>query len=1191
MKIYNASGTEIVDVLPDDSSHRYRAVMGDDNLTLKYSLAEHIELPLGAYVTFQGKNYVLKRPENLKMRHTRAFEYTVIFDSPQSDSKIWKFRNPIDGRLKFPLVATPKEHLQMFVDNMNRRDSGWSIGYCLDGEEKLVSYDHDYCWEALGKIAETFNTEFEISGKTVYLRRVEYNRSAPLQLSYGKGNGFRSGIGRSNSGDKPPVEILFVQGGTDNIDRSKYGSSELRLPRSQTIRFDGSKFEGETGFDSSNARSYVTDADGLSIRRSDRALSSQAEESIDCSHIYPKRIGTVSGVVTVDADKNLYDFIDSSIPASLNYEDCLIAGETMTVEFQTGELAGHGAFEVKYYHNAVEDRETGNMKAARRFEIVPKEEDGYIMPSGSFKPAVNDRYAVFGCQLPAAYICDNTTKTGAEWDMFREGVRYMYDNEEALFSFTGAIDGLWSKQQWSYVGQRIIIGGYVSFTDARFQDQPVLVRIIGVKDFINKPHSPEVELSNKTVSAGFSTKINQIEAQEVVNADNIRKAMNFTKRRWRDAKETIAMIEEGLFENFTESITPLTVQTMSMLVGDESLQYRFVASKANPVEVSHTFTYNEATRKFSTAAGVIQHLTLGIDQVKPSHDSSEYKYWSVSAFESEYLRDPTKKYYLYIKANRSSESAIFMLSETAYAMDADSSYYYFLVGVLNSEYEGTRSFASLYGFTEILPGRITTDKIVSTSGTTYFDLVAGEIGGNIKIKSGSSGYDNLSDKPDLSVYAYESELSVNAQWISGLVQRVSTVEGTISSAGWITQADGNTWWAAKTLEDGDTIISYINQNATTTTINSSRIDLVGAVTFSMFSSGLQDVINAKTDSSSLGSLAWLNSVDWSNLGGTLQGTISGKADSSSLGTLATLNSIAWGNLDSGVQGTINGKLTSVSWNDLQTAVQNTINGKLSSVSWSDLTSAVQNVINGKLTSVAWDDLQQSLKNTINAKVSSSSLGNLAYVDEVTAALLGTTIVTGGYLNSNYIDVNHISATSGTIGGWSIGQNGLTATTSGGYFICGDNSTHFLRINYSGAFLSIRNDSDKSASYDTAVSISAYGNNATGLDIIAQAGDNSIAINCYGDVRYNVRSGESFRISGDGFFAPACAFKSSSFTLPTSNVPTGSVYFVKGSNVTVSTSGNRIKASDSSTTTSSYTQGADSAIYVYDGYYWNHFRCD
>lgn len=1188
MKIYSSTGTELLDVEVDDTSYRYRAIMGDNSLTLKYSLAVHVELPLGAYCDYQGKRFTLVRPEALKMKHTRSFEYTVTFDSPQVNAKMWKFRNTVDGRLKFPLTATPREHLDMFVANMNRRSSGWKVGACIDGEEKLISYDHDYCWDALGKMAETFNTEFEIDGKTVYLRRVEKNKAAPLSLSYGKGNGFKSGIGRANDGENPPVEILFCQGGTENIDPSKYGGRELHLPKNGTLSYDGTHFEGETGFDSSNARSYVVDADGLSIRRSDRALSSQAEDSLDLTHIYPKRVGTVSGVVVVDAEKCFYDFIDSSIPNGLNYEDCLIAGETMTVIFQSGELAGHGEFEVKYYHAAVDG------KAAKRFEIVPKEEDGITMPSGSFVPAVGDKYVVFGCQLPSAYINDAQTKTGAEWEMFREGVRYMYDNEEAMFSFTGQLDGIWAKNDWGYVGGRIVLGGYVSFTDSSFQEDPVLVRIIGIKDFINNPHSPEIELSNKTVSAGFVTTIKEIESQEVTSQYQFGQSLSFTKRRFRDAKETIDMLSDLVdagFDHFSSSIMPITVQTMSLLVGDESLQYRFVTNKTAPVETVPNIYYDADQRKLIAPACIMQHLTLGISQISSAHDADEYKYWDVAAYTSSALTVKEKKYYLYIKANRSNSNAVFLLSETPYTMDGDNSYYYFLVGILNSEYEGVRSFVTLYGFTEILPGRITTDKIVSTSGTTYFDLVLGEIGGNIKIKSGSSGYDNLSDKPDLSVYAYESELSVNAQWISGLVQQVNTIDGTISSAGWITKADGNTWWAAKTLEDGDTIISYINQNATTTTINSSRIDLVGAVTFSMFSSGLQDVINAKTDSSSLGSLAWLNSVDWANLGSTLQGTIGGKADSSSLGTLATLNSIAWGNLDSGVQGTINGKLTSVSWNDLQTAVQNTINGKLSSVSWSDLTSAVQNVINGKLTSVAWDNLQQTLKDTINAKAASASLGDLAYVDEVTAALLGTTIVTGGYLNSNYIDVNHISATSGTIGGWSIGQNGLTATTSGGYFICGDNSTHFLRINYSGAFLSIRNDSDKSASYDTAVSISAYGNDATGLDIIAQAGDNSIAINCYGDVRYNVRSGESFRISGDGFFAPACAFKSSSFTLPTSNVPTGSVYFVKGSNVTVSTSGNRIKASDSSTTTSSYTQGADSAIYVYDGYYWNHFRCD
>lgn len=47
-----------------------------------------------------------------------------------------------------------------------------------------------------------------------------------------------------------------------------------------------------------------------------------------------------------------------------------------------------------------------------------------------------------------------------------------------------------------------------------------------------------------------------------------------------------------------------------------------------------------------------------------------------------------------------------------------------LVGVLNSEYDGERSFVTLYGFSEILPGRITTDRIVSGNGDSYFDMLA-----------------------------------------------------------------------------------------------------------------------------------------------------------------------------------------------------------------------------------------------------------------------------------------------------------------------------------------------------------------------------------------------------------------------------------------------------------------------------------
>ena len=69
-----------------------------------------------------------------------------------------------------------------------------------------------------------------MSARLYTLRKVEYNKNNPLPLSYGRGNGFKPGVGRSNYGDTPPIEILYVQGGTDNIDPSKYKSSELLLP-------------------------------------------------------------------------------------------------------------------------------------------------------------------------------------------------------------------------------------------------------------------------------------------------------------------------------------------------------------------------------------------------------------------------------------------------------------------------------------------------------------------------------------------------------------------------------------------------------------------------------------------------------------------------------------------------------------------------------------------------------------------------------------------------------------------------------------------------------------------------------------------------------------------------------------------------------------------------------------------------
>lgn len=732
MKIYDKQHRLILDVIVDDNSYRNRVIMGDHSVTLYYSLPEHVEIPVGAFCYYEGETYTLMRPEQLKMKHSRLYEYTVQFSSEQEKAKIWKFRNPVDGRLKFPLTAKPKEHLQMIVDNMNRRDSGWTVGDCIDDVEKLISYDHDYCWDALCKQATEFNTEFEFSGKKISLKKVEYDKSNPLPLAYGKGNGFKPNIGRSNTNDSLPIEILFVQGGDTNIDRSKYPTDELLrsssngcllLPIGQTLAYDGEHFEGENGFNPAQARHYQADDLGLSIRNIDKEMSSQAEDSLDRSDDYPKRVGKISKVVEVDKAKNFYDIIDSSIPANLNYEDYLIGEEEMSIIFQSGMLAGK-EFDVKYYHEA--KTAAGTTKDGKRFEIVPQEIDGIMMPGDSFVPKAGDTYAVFHVMLPEAYIRDDATKSGASWDMFRAAVKHLFDNEEKKLSFTGELDGIWAKRNWVNIGGKIRLGGFIKFTHQQIAPEGVLVRITNIKDYINKPHSPKIELSNETIGATVSSTLKQLESSEVVVEENHKTALQFTKRRFRDAKETIEMVEAALLDNFTNSINPIAVETMSLLVGDERLQYQFVEAPGKTTAIAHNIEYNQSSKQLIAPAGTIQHLTLGIDCIRPSHEPNEYHYWVVQAFTSAVLTDASKKYYLYIRAqkkyNGTAGSAEFRLETSAHKLE-EGDYYWLLTGVLNSEYDGERSFATLYGFTEILPGRITADRLLSSDGQSYFDML------------------------------------------------------------------------------------------------------------------------------------------------------------------------------------------------------------------------------------------------------------------------------------------------------------------------------------------------------------------------------------------------------------------------------------------------------------------------------------
>lgn len=725
MIIYSPVGSTLLDLIVGDNSFHYDEIMSDNAVNLYFSLSEYIEIPEGSYCVFEGQTFFLRDASNFKKINTRNFEYSLYMESIQAFLKDVKFKlftidnGVIDSsvKLKFSLTLSPYDFAKLICDNMNQSEGGtaWFVGYALVSDPVQLDFNHEYCDSALQKITDAFNTEWEIINKGLYLRKIEKSIDNPLDLQYGFNQGILPGIQRLKYDDSKIINRLYIEGSDKNINASTYGSTTLLLPKNTEVTYQGVV--------------YKSSADGTYVERKYRPSGRIIEDSIDLTKIYPTRVGTLSNVIVVNDSKSLYDVVDSSIPEDLNYANYVLPGQTMTIIFQSGLLTGK-QFDVKY------------INADKRFEIVPTTESSINYPQSPLIPAIGDKYAIFNISLPASYITAAQTK--ALW----EAVKFLYENEQPIYSYKWNLDGLFAKRNWLAVGGYLKKGYYIRFQDPQFLPEPVAVRIVSTKKYINKPKSPEIVIANKVSGKSLGTIIKQIPDKDQSIKRTEEEQMRFTLRRFRDAQETISMLE-GAIEGFSSKINPVAIETMAILIGSQNLQFEFVDEIEDPISVSHVFNYSDSTKIFSTPAGIIRHMTLGISSLSSSHAANEYKYWNVSSYVSPALVESSKPYYLYIKCSRTTTSAMFVLSETSYKFDDDPDYYYLLAGTLGSEIDGIRSFAQLYGFTELLPGLITLNLVKSPTGKTYFNLTSnsgdGEIGGRIVFKDTNNNIKTLED--------------------------------------------------------------------------------------------------------------------------------------------------------------------------------------------------------------------------------------------------------------------------------------------------------------------------------------------------------------------------------------------------------------------------------------------------------------
>ena len=675
---------KIIEVEPSDKSQLTRGIMRSSELLLSFRSDVALDIHVGATVDFEGETFTLIYPSELRKLRRGYYDYTVTMHSSAELLKQRLLKDPSDpGRTAFTFTGSAHDFATLVARSMGE---GWLVGDCMvsDGD-RMIAFREETCLGALARIAEDFHSEWVVERQTIAIRKQELWRDAPVRMSYGKGKGFLSGVSRSGDGDKLPISRLYVLGGSRNIDPAAYGSRSLHLP------------DGSTSLSS-----------GVEGR----------EAALDLSHIYPSRVGTVSEVVTVDETKCFYDIKDASIPEDLNYSDCRIPGEKAVIRFQSGALAGR-ELEIRQSETALE----GYHHEERRFELVPREEDGFTFPSTRWMPKAGDRYAVFGIALPPSYIKE------AEERMLSEAKRYLEDNMEPVYTFRGEVDGIWARKHWLEVGGKLVPGGHVLFSDPEFHPSGSVIRIVSTTQAVNDPHAPSVTLSTAPVPGSLLSRLDRVEADEVVHREQIREVQRQQSQSYRQALEHLSMVDravEGL-EGFTRRLKPSVLETMGILVGSQATQLDFVRAVGSLESVTPAINYDPDTKALHIGESVLRHQTIGITTMRDRRDPSEYRYWRLPEYVSPPLTDPDRSYYIYARAARVGTEGSFLMSEEPIPMESDPDYYHLLIGTLSSLDNGDRAYNRLYGFSMISPGQMVVDTISSANGRMSIDLAQGKI--------------------------------------------------------------------------------------------------------------------------------------------------------------------------------------------------------------------------------------------------------------------------------------------------------------------------------------------------------------------------------------------------------------------------------------------------------------------------------
>lgn len=550
-------------------------VMGEETVTMTFSLKNYIHFQTGDMVDVFGNTYYLATEPQVEKISSREFRYSLEFQGIKYElTKVQYLFPDKDNVLSlsdFYIMGTAQQMLELLVQNANRIGTGWTLGTIDQTEAKQLSFSAENCLAVLSKIAQEFKLEYWVDGnKSIHL--TERKAVSGYTFEYGKAKGLKALTRQTYEGSNI-VTRLYAFGSEKNIAGNyRNGQQKLRMPVPYLEK--------------------NTDIYGVI----------EGSQTFD---VYPHRLGTVTAI----NPNNPLQFTDSGMDFDLNERDLngtkyLINGTAVKVTFNTGQLAGY-TFEVKQY---------GYNTATKTFTLIKNEDEKAIeVPSETLRPAVGDRYVLTDLIMPSIYL------TNAELELQQKAQEYLNENSRQQVIYSLTTDPIYFREQ----NVNIVLGTTIRAVDTDFNLDDNL-RVIRLTKDLQNPYNVQFEVAERAEIAYIVREYLEAEKAKtaLLQADKFNAEM--ARRAYRFGKEISENVFDGEGYFDTEKIKPLSIETKLLSVGSRMQQFSLpdvVISVVNPTTVGNTqgkivhLSLAEQPREWNIAANTQTGISAGFNYV------------------------------------------------------------------------------------------------------------------------------------------------------------------------------------------------------------------------------------------------------------------------------------------------------------------------------------------------------------------------------------------------------------------------------------------------------------------------------------------------------------------------------------------------------------------------------------------------